>query len=154
MPSEKMKYIRQRMKDKPRTGIELTLLKVEIEAVFSKRNIDDDCDTIASLLPPCRKTTRESLSQENYAEAVTILIKVLESLTYHFVEDEHYNYFDDMYSPDYVCQDMMKTVIDAIKNGNFSDVELKRLNEGLDKLKHTETYEDYGVPYDVLEYKN
>lgn len=154
MPSEKMRYIRQSMENNQRTDIEQTPLKAKIEAIFNENNIDDDCDTIASLPSPYRNNVSTLLSKGNYAEAVTVLLEVLESLTYHFVEDEHYNYFDDMYSPDYVCQNMMKTVIDAIKNGNFSDVELKRLNEGLDKLKHTETYEDYGVPYDVLEYKN
>ena len=147
MPSEKMRYIHQRMKDKLRTDIELTPLKAKIEAIFSESNIDEDCDTIARLLSPYRKMVRESLSQGNYADAVTILLEILESLTYHFVEDEHYNYFDDMYSPDYVCQDMMETVINAIKCGNFSAEELKRLKEGLEKLKHTEAYEDYGVPF-------
>ena len=87
------------------------------------------------------------LSQGNFVKAVTVLLEVLESLTYHFVEDEHYDYFDDMYSPDYVCQDMMEAVVSSIKNGNFSDVELQRLKDGLEKLKHTEAYEDYGVPY-------
>lgn len=43
MPSEKMKYIRQRMKEKARTDIELTPLKAEIETVFNERNIDEDC---------------------------------------------------------------------------------------------------------------
>ena len=52
MPSEKMRYIRQRMKEKARTDIELTQLKAEIEAIFSERNIDEDCDTISSLLSP------------------------------------------------------------------------------------------------------
>lgn len=142
-----MKYIRQRMKDKTRTDIELTPLKTEIEAIFSECNIDNDCDTIASLLSPYWKTVRESLSQGNYAEAVTILPEVLERLTYHFVEDEHYDYFDDMYSPDYVCLDMMKAVIEAVKGGNFPNEELVQLKNGLNKLKHTEAYEDYGVPY-------
>ena len=121
--------------------------KNKIEAIFSESNIDEDCDTIASLLSPYREVVRELLIQGNYAKAVTILLEVLESLTYHFVEDEHYNYFDDMYSPDYVCQDMMEAVIDAIKGGNFPDVELQHLKDGLDKLKHTEAYEDYGTPY-------
>lgn len=76
-----------------------------------------------------------------------ILLEVLESLTYHFVKDEHYDYFDDMYSPDYVCQDMMEAVIDVIKNGNFPAEELQRLKNGLEKLEQTEAYEDYGVPY-------
>ena len=121
--------------------------KNKIEAIFSERNIDEDCDTIARLLSPYREVVRELLIQGNYAKAVTILLEVLESLTYHFVEDEHYNYFDDMYSPDYVCQDMMEAVIDAIKGGNFPDVELQHLKDELDKLKHTEAYEDYGTPY-------
>lgn len=142
-----MSYIRQRMKEKARTDIELTPLKAEIEAIFSERNIDEDCDTIARLLSSYRKTIRESLSQGNYTEAITTLLEIFESLTYHFVEDEHYNYFDDMYSPDYVCQEMMEAVISAIKNGNFPDAELQQLKEGIEKLKHTEAYEDYGVPY-------
>lgn len=115
--------------------------------MFSKHNIDEDCDTIARLLAPYRETVRESVSQGNYAEAVTILLEVLESLAYHFVEDEHYCYFDDMYSPDYVCQDMMKAVIGSIKNGNFPDAEKLRLKEGLEKLMRTEAYEDYGSPF-------
>ncbi len=121
--------------------------KNKIEAIFSERNIDEDCDTIARLLAPYQKAVRELLSQGNYAEAVTVLIEVLESLTYHFVKDEHYNYFDDMYSPDYVCQDMMEAIINGIKNVNFPVAELQRLKDGLEKLKHTEAYEDYGVPY-------
>ena len=142
-----MSYIRQRMNNTSRTDIELTPLKAKIETVFNKRNIDEDCDTIANLLSPYQKAVRESLSQGKYAEAVTVLIEVLESLTYHFVEDEHYDYFDDMYSPDYVCQNMMEKVINAIESGIFPDAELQRLKDGLEKLKHTEAYEDYGVPY-------
>ena len=142
-----MKYNRRYMEDNPRTDIKLTPLKAEIEAIFNERNIDDDCDTIASLLSPYRKMVRESLSQGNYADAVTILLEILESLTYHFVEDEHYNYFDDMYSPDYVYQDMMEAIINAIKNGDFPATELQRLKDELEKLKHTEAYEDYGVPF-------
>lgn len=141
-----MSYIRQRMNNTSRTDIELTPLKAEIETVFNKRNIDEDCDTIASLLSPYRKMVRESLSQGNYADAVTILLEVLESLTYHFVEDEHYNYFDDVYSPDYVCQDMMEAIVSSIKSGNFPAAELQRLKDELGKLKDTEAYEDYGVP--------
>jgi len=49
-----MSYIRYRMKDKSRTDIKLTPLKAEIEAVFSKRELDGNCETIASLLSPYR----------------------------------------------------------------------------------------------------
>ena len=119
----------------------------EIEPIFSERNIDEDCDTIARLLAPYRESIQTALSKGEYTTAVTVFLAILESLTRHFVEDEHYNYFDDMYSPDYVCQDMMEAVIDSIKGGNFPNREMQRLKEGLEKLRHTEAYEDYGVPY-------
>lgn len=122
-------------------------LKSDIEAIFNKCNLDDDCDTIARMLSPYRKAVNESISQGKYADAVTILLEVLESLAYHFVEDEHYDYFDDMYSPDYVCQNMMEAVVDAIKSGNFPNEELQLLKEGLEKLMQTEAYEDYGSPF-------
>lgn len=124
-----------------------TPIESEIETIFSERNIDEDCDTIACLLTPYRKGIQTSLSKGEYTTAVTVLIEVLESLTYHFVEDEHYNYFDDMYSPDDVCQDMMEAIIDSIKGGNFPDEEMQRLKDGLEKLRHTEAYDGYGVPY-------
>ena len=121
--------------------------KNKIEAIFSERNIDEDCDTIARLLSPYREVVRELLIQGNYAKAVTILLEVLESLAYHFVQDEHYNYFYDMYSPDYVCQDMMEAIISSIQSGDFPAAELQRLKGGLEKLRHTEAYEDYDVSY-------
>ena len=86
-------------------------------------------------------------SQGKYADAVTVLLEALESLTYHFVKDEHYNYFDDMYSPDYVCQDMMEAIVAAIKNGNFPGEGLLRLKGGMEKLMRTEAYGDYGSPF-------
>ena len=100
---------------------------------------------IATLLQGCFHLI--GVKSRQLCKAITILLEVFESLTYHFVEDEHYNYLDDMYSPDYVCQDMMEAIISSIKNGNFPAEELQRLKDGLEKLKHTEAYEDYGVPY-------
>lgn len=143
MVSEKLRSNRRYMEENPRTDIELTPLKTEIEAISSESNINEDCYTIARLLSPYRKNIRESLSQGNY----NVLIEVLESLTYHFVVDEHYDYFDDMYSPDYICQDMVEAIIDTIKSGKFPAEELQRLKNGLENLKDTEAYDDYGVPY-------
>ena len=104
--------------------------KNKIEAIFSERNIDEDCDTIARLLSPYREIVRESLSKGYYAKAsLTTLWKT--SIT----------------TISMTCTVMMEAVIDAIKGGNFPDVELQHLKDGLDKLKHTEAYEDYGTPY-------
>ena len=146
MPSEKMRYILRRLEEKPRTDIELTPLKTEIEAVFNKRNLDQDCNTISSLLSPYEETLREYLNTGNYADAITLLFEVLESLTYHFVEDEHYAYFDDMYSPDYECDEMIEKLIKTIQDGKVPADELKRWEDGMERLVQTESYKEYGYP--------
>ena len=52
-----------------------------------------------------------------------------------------------MYSSDYGCQDIMKAIIEAVKEGIFPNEELVQLKNGLKKLKYAETYKSYGVPY-------
>ena len=87
---------------------------------------------IATLLQGCFHLI--GVKSRQLCKAITILLEVFESLTYHFVEDRHYDYFDDMYSPDYVCQEMMKAIIVSIKSGSFHDEELRQ------KLKYAEAY--------------
>ena len=60
----------------------------------------------------------------------------------HFVEDEHFCYFDDMYSPEYSLQwlyeDFMKYDIDE---------ESKKLLEEVHKeILQSECYQEYGYP--------
>lgn len=74
----------------------------EIESIFNPRNLDGDCDYIAHLLREYETIISECMDCGNYNKAVTLLLAILDSLTRHFVEDEHYTYFDDMYSPEYV----------------------------------------------------
>lgn len=91
MPSEKMKYILRRARLQAlRTDIPLSPLKKEIEEVFNPRNIDQDCDAIASLLSPYDDLVTEKMKEGKYREAFEIFLEILESLSYHFVKDEQY----------------------------------------------------------------
>ena len=150
MPSEKMKYILRRAEQSVlRTDIVLSPLKKEIEQVFSPSNLDQDCDTIDRLLTPFEDMISDNMSQGKYHEAFETLLEILESLSYHFVEDEHFCYFDDMYSPDYTCADILRKIIEEIKTGKVSVEEVAYLDGGMDKIAKMEAYEDYGSPFCV-----
>ena len=152
MPSEKLKYIRQHLKDYefvPRTDIELTPLKEEIERVFVKGNIDDDCDKIARLLRPYEEKVQTLMDGDNFKDAFMLFYEILESLSYHFVNDEHYCHFDDMYSPDFICDTMMTMIINRIEEGKVSEDELKSLSDAMSKIEKMEAYTDYGCPFAV-----
>jgi hypothetical protein len=47
---------------------------------------------------------KEALDAGLYKMAVTMFLQLLKSMCEHFVKDEHYCYFDDMYSPEYTMQ--------------------------------------------------
>lgn len=149
MPSEKMRYINRRMAARSaiRKDIEMTPLKEEIEKVFNPCNIDMDCNTIDDLLTPYKRQVKTLLDKGETDEAITIFLEILESLSYHFVKDEHYTYFDDMYCPDYTCNDMMRYFIEKINGGTISDQAKQRLSAEIDKISKMEAYQGYGSPF-------
>ena len=148
MASEKMKYILRRVEQSAlRTDIELSPLKREIESIFNPRNIDMDCNMISNLLLPYEKMIKEDMSKGNHRKAFETFLEILESLSYHFVKDEHFCYFDDMYCPDYTCNDMMRYFIEKINNGTISDQAKQRLSAEIDKISKMEAYQDYGSPF-------
>ena len=117
----------------------------EIESIFNPLYLDEDCGYIAVLLREYEIIISKSMDSGNYKDAVTLLLAILDSLTRHFVEDEHYTYFDDMYSPEYVCQTIIEKMNRKAEAGLFPVEEIVRLREGLEKVKETEAYSDYGV---------
>ena len=73
-------------------------------AIFDVRNIDDDCDKIASLMSNEAEIIKEAMSAGLNKQTVTMYLQMLKAMCVHFVEDEHYCYFDDLYSPEYILQ--------------------------------------------------
>lgn len=136
-----------------RTNKELSPLKREIESIFNPRNIDTDCDTIANLLCPFKEVINEDMAKGNYHQAFDAFLEILESLSYHFVEDEHFCYFDDMYSPDYTCSDMLKSIIAQIKTGKVPAEDIDNLDKGIAKISAMEAYEDYCSPLCVMDWR-
>ena len=82
----------------------------DIESIFNPCNLDEDCSYIAHLLSPYEKLIVARMDAGDYTCAVTMFLEILETLTRHFVSDEHYTYFDDMYSPEYVCDGIMQAM--------------------------------------------
>ena len=117
-------------------------LNPKYEAIFDVRNIDEDCNKIASLMRPEARLIKEALKAGLYKQAVTMYLQLLKSMCKHFVEDEHYCYFDDLYSPEYVMQGIFE---DFQMHGlDFESSSL--LNAGHEEILQSECYEDYGYP--------
>ena len=117
-------------------------LNPQYEAIFNPRNIDDDCDKIAHEISVVGNQIAEVLKVGMYKQAVTMYLQLLKSMTKHFVEDEHYCYFDDLYSPEYT----MQWIYEAIQKHDIDPESQSLLDEGHKEILQSECYEDYGYP--------
>ena len=117
-------------------------LNPRYEAIFNPDNIDQDCDRIASLMSAEADLIREALDAGLYKHAVTMYLQLVKSMCEHFVKDEHYCYFDDMYSPEYT----MQGIYEAIQEHNIDSESQRLLEEGHKEILQSECYEDYGMP--------
>ena len=138
------------------------------KAIFDNRNIDEDCNKIADEINDvARMQIKEILAVGMYKQAVTLYLQLLQSMVDHFVEDEHFCYFDDMYSPEYTMQWIYEAIRKAAIKREEGQVttcafpSVSRLNEvkhdidaepqillkeGHKEILQSECYKEYGYP--------
>ena len=85
---------------------------------------------------------KEAMESGQYKQAVTMYLQLLKAMCNHFVEDEHFCYFDDMYSPEYV----MQRVFEDLQMCNLDFESAMLLKESHDEIMQTECYQEYGYP--------
>ena len=112
------------------------------EQIFNVRNIDDECTKIANMMSTEVELLNEALDAGKYKQAVKMYLQLLKAMCVHFVEDEHYCYFDDLYAPEYILQNIFEKF--QMSNMDFDAAML--LKVGHDEIMQTECYQEYGYP--------
>lgn len=117
------------------------------EEIFTPRNLGPDCDIIGGLLERFgEKFILSALEDGEYAIAVDYYLQLLDSLTAHFIADEHCCWFDDFYSPDYTVSHIWDAFIPHIRSGALAGEPLAELESGLKQIEQSEAYQNYGIP--------
>ena len=115
----------------------------QFESLFNPHNIDEDCKKIADEIDTVlRPQICEMLKAGKYKEAVTLYLDLMRTMVHHFVDDEHYCYFDDMYAPEYSLQ----RIYEDIKQCGIGDEEHVMLDIGHSEIMDSECYHEYGYP--------
>lgn len=115
-----------------------------IESIFSPKNIDKDCRNISRLMLPVENAIELYLFDGMYSDAVKLFLQLVDSICYHFVADEHWNYFDDFYSPAYDVDRCWKQILGCLDK--FPEALFDELEEGLIDLSETAAFQDYCCP--------
>ena len=98
------------------------------------------------MLAPNKVQIGELLDKREYHEAFTLFYEILESLSYHFIKDERYCHFDDMYSPEYAVNDMLRVFHGLVADGKLPEDVKVYLHKAWKEIEDTECYKDYGMP--------
>ena len=114
--------------------------------IFNRNNIGWDCDLIWHLMLDENKTIERMVRQGQYMEAALKFMQMTKSMCRHFVKDEHYNFFDDIYSPEYAIDDLMELFEGFVKDGKLPEEVKEYLRKAWKEMEETECHQDYGLP--------
>lgn len=95
-------------------------------------------------MTPFQNQINSALSPSDNLSVIELFLRLLASTVVHLVEDEHWCYFDNYYSPDYICMSLFNSFKEAINAGRFPPEEVKMLCDGLLEIASLEAVQDYG----------
>lgn len=152
-----------REKERKRKEKELQMLEAEREAksliplntdyethIFNHRNIDMDCDHIWHLMLDENKSIMDLTEKGAYKEAALLFMQLTKSMCRHFILDRHWEYFDDVYNPEYAIEDMVKWFGKLKRERKLPKEVDKYLHEAWKEIAAMECCTDYGLPRQEL----
>ena len=120
------------------------------EKVFNSRNVDWDCHVIWQLMLKENRKIERLLAAGEYQTGALRFLQLTKSMCRHFVMDRHWEYFDDMYSPEYAIEDLVEAFEKLVKEGRLPEEVNRYIHEAWKEIEETECCRDYGVPRGTL----
>lgn len=118
--------------------------------IFNSRNIGWNCDLIWQLMLEENRKIERMIAKGEYMDAALKFMQMTKSMCRHFVMDEHYNYFDDMYSPEYAVNDILRVFHGLAAKGKLPEDVKEYLHKAWKEIEDTECYKDFGMPRKVF----
>ena len=148
----------QRRREKERQMLEaekeakslIPLNKDYEQRIFNRRNVDWDCYSIWQLMLEENKNIETLLAVGEYQTGALRFLQLTKSMCRHFVMDRHWEYFDDMYSPEYAIEDLVEAFEKLAKEGRLPEEVNRYIHEAWREIEETECCTDYGMPRGAL----
>ena len=118
--------------------------------ILNHRHIDMDCDHIWHLMLDENKSIMDLTEKGAYKEAALLFMQLTKSMCRHFILDRHWEYFDDVYSPEYAIEDMVKWFGKLKRERKLPKEVDKYLHEAWKEIAAMECCTDYGLPRQEL----
>ena len=133
-------------KAEEREAQSLIPLNQEYEAeIFNRKFVTWELTVIDVRVDIEAKHIRVLADSGEYMKAVTYFLQLSKSMCKHFIEDEHYNYFDDLYAPEYTIQSLVDYFSHLISQGRLPKNVKDYLHKGWAEIQTYEACTDYGL---------
>ena len=113
--------------------------------IFASSNVGWDCDYISLLMHEENERIKAMANRGEYQEAALRFMQMAKSMCRHFIRDEHYCYFDDLYSPEYAIDDLVDFFNGLAKEGKLPNETKEYLKKAWQEIMETECHQDYGM---------
>ena len=112
------------------------------KTIFTRDNIDWECSRIGRKISELGVEVRKYLNRSQTHDALLLFMQIVKSMCRHYISDEHYNDFDDMYNPDYSCMSIVDDLNTAYAQGKFSQSDIGSFHEAWKEIEQTEAYHE------------
>lgn len=113
--------------------------------IFNRQNVTWDLTIIDMQVGAEAKRIKALAEIGNYMDAATHFLQLTKSMCKHFIEDEHYNYFDDLYAPEYTIHDIVDYFQRLISQGKLPEDVKNYLHRRWAEIQTYEACTDYGL---------
>ena len=123
----------------------ITLNQYIEKAIFTRDNVDWECMTIGMELAPLGREVEKYIERGQIHEALLLFLQIVKSMCRHFISEEHWNMFDDVYDPEYSCMRIVDTLNTAYRRGKFSQGDLEFFHVAWKEIENMEAVWNYGM---------
>ena len=113
--------------------------------IFARSNVGWECDLISFLMHDENERIKALANRGEYQEAALRFMQLAKSMCRHFISDEHYCYFDDLYSPEYAIGYLVDFFNELANEGKLPDETKEYLKKAWQEIMETECHQSYGM---------
>ena len=113
--------------------------------IFARSIVGWECDLISFLMHDENERIKALANRGEYQEAALRFMQLAKSMCRHFISDEHYCYFDDLYSPEYAIGYLVYFFNELANEGKLPDETKEYLKEAWQEIMESECHQSYGM---------
>lgn len=115
------------------------------KSLFIDRRLNWECSFIGYAIDEQGKQVSALLEAGMAHDAIILFLQIVKYMCKHFVNDEHWAMFDDMYDPDYSCDLIARNLNEAAKDGKLSAQDIEYFHQAWQEIQSMEACWNYGI---------